>query len=304
LEKAEQLAELQSHLVGLSESGLPLSVHPPFLELLLRQEDPRYAFDFFNALSRLGPRFLPQVGTPLAILARGLGRRDLSTNPAVPIRELRGEDPRHFQTPAWLGRFREVLNDHFSAELEEIPAELPLGDVFPIHYLDNHARGDGATALNGSRQNILRRLYLQHWRPGNSPSAQELAVALLDDQSHLPLLSTSDAQGRRLLLNGHHRIGALITLVADGLLPEEILGRIPFHVAAQVEPEALIHRAFAGASLPNPRTSPNWLELLSFDERSRDWLELHSLNQDLVGWIRQVRVEGRERGARHSPREL
>lgn len=127
-------------------------------------------------------------------------------------------------------------------------------------------------------------------------------MALLDDQSHLPLLSRGDSQSRRLLLNGHHRIGALISLVADGLLPQEVLSRIPFHAAAEIEPQALIHRAFAGASLPNPRFSLNWLELMSFDDRSREWLGRYPLNQDLVGWIREVRIEDRERGARRSPR--
>ncbi|HKY63828.1 MAG TPA: hypothetical protein VJR29_10440 [bacterium] len=296
LEKSAQMAELHGALRELAAAGTPLSIQPDFLIALLRDKDPRWALEFFNALSGLGEATLSQ-GTPLSFLAKGLQRRGVAEESMPVLRPLQGEEIR---TPAWL-RFRAVIED-FSANLEPKPAELPLRQVLPIHYLDNHAQGDGAAALNGVRRSILRRLYFQYWRPDRSPSFQELAVALLDEQNHLPLVSRPDSQGRRLLLNGHHRIAALLSLVADGILPEEVLTRIPFHRDRDLDPEALIHRAFAGGTLPNPRSGVGWRQLLGFDEPSRVFLERRSIDQDLVAWIREVRTAPTSGRPRRSPR--
>lgn len=298
LEKAERLRELFGVVVELSEAeDRPLNIDQDFSTLLLRQEDPRFAMDFLQALS--GFPFYPggTVGWTVRNLVRGLERRGVLRNALPEFRELRPEDSRPFRTPAWMQRFRELLAGGFSENLSPQPARLALRDVLPIHYLDNHARGDGAAALNAVRRSILSRLALQHWTPGRPPEEGALALALIDDESRLPIVSRPDARGRRLLLNGHHRIGALLSLVADGLLPEQTLERIPFHEASEVDPEALIRRALARASLPNPNHPVNWRELLAFDPTTRDWLDRRDGGGggDLVAWMRELRTVPRGR---------
>lgn len=298
LEKAERLRALLRLLpeVAAAEDS-PLAIDPDFLSLLLRQEDPRFAHDFFQALAGLPPHPEGGTGRAVQVLLRGLERRGLLRHALPDLRELRPEDSRPFRTPAWMQRFRERLAGGFSERLNPRPARLALRDILPIHYLDNHARGDGAAALNAVRRSILSRLALQHWTPGRPPEEGALALALIDDESRLPVVSLPDARGLRLLLNGHHRVGALLSLVADGLLPEQTLERIPFHEASEIAPEALIRHALARASLPNPNHAVNWRELLAFDPATREWLDRRGGGGDLVAWLREVRTAPRGRRA-------
>lgn len=59
-------------------------------------------------------------------------------------------------------------------------------------------------------------------------SRSMLIESLGDIQGKLPLIHADiGGSGFHLLLNGHHRMAALISLVGDGILPAKLLEQIP-----------------------------------------------------------------------------
>ncbi|MCC6273415.1 MAG: DEAD/DEAH box helicase family protein, partial [Deltaproteobacteria bacterium] len=174
------------------------------------------------------------------------------------------------------------------------PVEVPLREVVPAHFLADSGPGIHPEDINNIRRNIVARLLLQGWEEGTSPAATQLALAIMDFR-FLPTVSQPDPLGRRLLLNGDSRIPALVSLVADGILPEEILERIPFR-PVELDPEALIREWFAGVALPDPSLGIHWGTILGFDAASRQLAERQGLNQDLVVWIHEVLNSSRRSG--------
>lgn len=120
---------------------------------------------------------------------------------------------------------------------------LPLRKVSPIQLLNPTLPAELAI-LNHYRDAIHGRLHRLGWTGRCDTDILLLASALLgmfDDPPRLPIVSAAGSTGRRLLLNGHHRMAALLTLVTDDLLPDSVLRAVPF-AEMDIDPQVLLPR--------------------------------------------------------------
>jgi hypothetical protein len=156
--------------------------------------------------------------------------------------------------------------------IQDLPRSLPLSHVLaiplfsivPIHEV-------ALVAVAGSRANIIRTLERAGWERGTLPPPDTLEAALRSRGDQLgpvlPMVSYS-SDGRRILLNGHHRIAALITLVADGLIPSSVLEHVPVRVTT-VNPDLIVSMwATRGYG-----DLPRWIDIVGFHPPSRRLLQ-------------------------------
>ncbi|MBL7684965.1 MAG: hypothetical protein JNK65_02890, partial [Deltaproteobacteria bacterium] len=122
-------------------------------------------------------------------------------------------------------------------------ATAPLQLLIPSHDI-YHASNEFEIWINRSRQSMLLELKAQGWRLGSGypPTQQMLSEILRNKEDEKPILISMKAiNGKALVLNGHHRIATLITLVADGILPKRTLDAIPVQMVFTVSPYAVLH---------------------------------------------------------------
>ena len=138
------------------------------------------------------------------------------------------------------------------------PPHLSLADVIPIHG-PIHFKGVRGPIeyINDVRARILLRLTSRDWERGGLPSKNDLVVILSENDQGIPVVSRRTNQGKYLLLNGHHRLITLATLVTDGLLPRETLLRLPFNERDVSSVEIL-----QDAGIPYPNFS--WIDAVGF----------------------------------------
>lgn len=156
-----------------------------------------------------------------------------------------------------LGNFdADVTGKHIAASLRAIR---------PIHLLANGEHGQpDLDKLEGVRLGIVGKLLAAGWQRGAMPSVEQLRIALKEESSAhrglLPLVTTPTKQYPfHLLLNAHHRLAALATLVADELLPVSVLHAIPLR-QPRFSTTALLREAFPEGDT----VLLSWLDLLAF----------------------------------------
>ncbi len=162
--------------------------------------------------------------------------------------------------------------------------DVPLHKIIPIHELDRISPdGPPLTKLQRIREKILLQLKERGWRRGERPSRELLAEVLrsTDDRQDLPVLTAPTAEGYFLLLNGHHRLAALISLVADQFLPPETLSEIPVQQSVDVNPYRLLLRFVTRESFEEI-PSWNWSKVLEFHAEGIRWLEKNGVTEDLA----------------------
>ncbi|HKX12521.1 MAG TPA: hypothetical protein VJP40_05165, partial [bacterium] len=185
--------------------------------------------------------------------------------------------PKNFQYPRefaeWQEKIFEVLQrDKQTPKIQ--PVELDLGQILPIHHIHRHKDGGNfVKTVEEMRERIFRSLILDGWRPGQMPSPENLREAMtstdLHHNNHTPLVGTAAASGVSLLVDGHHRLSSLITLVADGHLPPEILRRLPFDRVYDHSSQGILDEALDRNQLP----SYGWKDVLAFHSPSVKLIE-------------------------------
>lgn len=154
------------------------------------------------------------------------------------------------------------------------PVELDLAEVLPIHQVHRFKGSQSfLETIEEMRERIYRSLILDGWRPGQMPDPEVLREAITSTDRHYdnrpPLVGSAGAAGFSLLVDGHHRLGSLITLVGDGLLPPGILRRVPLERVQEHSSQGILDEALAGEALP----SFGWSDVMGFHPPSLKLLD-------------------------------
>ncbi|HEX5034328.1 MAG TPA: hypothetical protein VFW62_07610, partial [bacterium] len=154
------------------------------------------------------------------------------------------------------------------------PVELDLGEILPIHHVFRYKNSsDYLKTIEDMRERIFRSLILDGWRPGQMPTPESLRVAMtstdLDRVNHPPFVGAAAPSGFSLLVDGHHRQTSFITLVADGLLPPQVLRRLPFDRVYDYSSQGILDAALDRSELP----SYGWKDVLAFHPPSVQLIE-------------------------------
>lgn len=172
---------------------------------------------------------------------------------------------------------RTVLGD-FDADVTGKHIAASLRTIRPIHLLANGEHGQpDLDKLEGVRLGIVGKLLAAGWQRGAMPSVEQLRIALKEESSAdrglLPLVTTPTKHYPfHLLLNAHHRLAALATLVADEILPISVLHAIPLR-QPRLSTTALLRKAFpAGEAV-----LLSWLDLLAFYPPAMKLLVRHDI---------------------------
>lgn len=161
-----------------------------------------------------------------------------------------------------------------SGALAEIPdwdteeTTVPLNRVIPYHYLGHARRHESfIDTVNQIRKGWLFDLMVKGWRPGTPVEPEVLKVLMVSVETprHLPLISGESGQGYALVVNGHHRLASLISLVADGLFPRDTLAKVPLERIPAIKPSLLVRRVFESSQFL-PKFS--WADVLQFHDFS------------------------------------
>lgn len=195
--------------------------------------------------------------------------RDISPNPLAEA--VVGYEP-------WQAAFLGCLNvfpDHV------VEADVSLRSTVPIHFLF-HRASDGSviTTLNEIRRAMLDVIAADGNSTQEGPRRDILLNLLRGEDGHLPIVSAETRRGSRLVFNGHHRLSALISLVADGHLSESILDSAPLEVASSVR-LGLLFADFLKKMEGENAPSFSWLDVLSVDEKSREFAGRASLTRNV-----------------------
>lgn len=173
----------------------------------------------------------------------------------------------------WQNRIFAVLSRDKEAPKIQ-PVELDLGELLPIHQVHRFKGGGNfIETIEEMRERIFRSLILDGWRPGRLPRIESLREAMTSTDLHYdnrpPLIGTAAASGISLLVDGHHRVSSLITLVGDGHLPAETLRRIPLERVHDHSSQGILDEALGQEALP----SFGWKDVLGFHAPSLKLLD-------------------------------
>lgn len=107
------------------------------------------------------------------------------------------------------------------------------------------------------------------WRRGDSPDADtlEAAVRALMPDGDLPMITRANFQGRSLLIHGEMPVAVILSLVAEGALPIEVLGRMPVQRVPMLDGVSMV-RQQADRILRDEQGSFGWGDVLAFDPLS------------------------------------
>ncbi len=164
---------------------------------------------------------------------------------------------------------------------------LPLSDILPLHGVKDQE--EYLDSLQSIASGIMLSLESNGWKHGELPTdvqleeiTREWQYEALNDNSQyrLPLVSQSIGNGTRLLLNGHHRIAALLILVSQGFLPEEVLDRIPFE-EVEIDLENLLKPAIKGHYRERNAFRFSWADAMSFDSAAVTLMNLAGVTHTL-----------------------
>ena len=195
------------------------------------------------------------------------------------------------QLPPWQNAIRGVLAGGELLDTYQV-VRLPLQRVVPIHNLYHPTAASNAfDTIQIIRQIMLFKLAMEGWQPGQEVPDPLLYRILSSSDSHglPPLVSAETEGGHALLLNGHHRMAALISLVADGLLPPEILDRVPFVQVHDQSPTHILQAALVGREV-GPIGPFSWREVMGFSDRPRTLMESLGATKEIGDLLPQTRV--------------
>jgi hypothetical protein len=170
---------------------------------------------------------------------------------------------------------RSILHD-LDATIEKT-AYLPLSKILPIHLLkgDEAATGVDLQKINAIRAGLVGKLLETGWKKGEAANDKQLKAALLEvfeqsGQRQLPPVVSKSGRAHKhaLLLNSHHRLAALITLVADGILPVATLDRLPVALSTNTTDEILENSLFDEKEDGKETVFLSWFDLLYFHPAS------------------------------------
>lgn len=147
-------------------------------------------------------------------------------------------------------------------------------DVGDLTYLDS---------ING-----IRRMMLLHWERDLPPeekmhyllrthAAQFRGLGRLYKHSDLPVITQPGPDGAAILIDAHHRLSALLSLVHDGLLPEWVLDEI-YCFVWPVDPSALLQETTKRAKVP----SYGWPHVLQFNSALVAYANAMGVNHDIL----------------------
>ena len=187
--------------------------------------------------------------------------RDILPNPLAEAETGFGDVPSQAALVGCLGLFTPQLREEC----------VSLRNIVPLHFF-YHRASDGSviTTLNEIRKVMLNHISVVHGPSENVPSRDTLVKLLRGEDGNLPIVSAETPSGIRLLMNGHYRLSALISLVADGHLPESILDSVPLQVSPNVRLSTLL---IAYLTKPDEKHLPSfasfsWPDVLSIDRIS------------------------------------
>ncbi|MBI2336791.1 MAG: helix-turn-helix transcriptional regulator [Deltaproteobacteria bacterium] len=207
--------------------------------------------------------------------------------------------PYDTQLPPWQNAIRGVLAGGILADTYQV-VRLPLQRVVPIHTLYHPTAASNVfDTIQIIRQIMLFKLTMEGWQQGQEVSDSLLYKTLSSSDSHglPPLVSAETEGGHALLLNGHHRMAALISLVADGLLPPGTLERVPFVRVHDQSPTHILQTAFVGGEAGS--IGPfSWREVMGFSDRTRSLMGALGATKEIGDLLPQMPVRvGGERTA-------
>lgn len=146
----------------------------------------------------------------------------------------------------------------------------PLERLQPFRVLPRQGSNDAQGTLLATRNQMVTVIQESGWRRGDSPSAEVLETAFrtLMPEGDLPLITRPNSQGRFLLIQGELPIAAVISLVAEGVLPREVLGGLPVQRVEQLDGVSMLSERKDGI-LKDEHESFGWGDVLAFDPLSR-----------------------------------
>jgi len=152
-----------------------------------------------------------------------------------------------------------VLEEHVGM------GSISLSDIIPMHGFHNpqDVRGKIFGIMNAMLLTLTAGGYLS-----GEPPSEGILIELLkerDQYDRLPKVSQPIAEGKRLLLNGHHRLVALILLVKQGYLPHKTLQSIPVDIY-ELELEELLKPLQHAYAQRSDAFRFSWVDLFSFDD--------------------------------------
>jgi hypothetical protein len=210
------------------------------------------------------------VHLPAQVIERSLGERfrlaRLHSNQPLPAAELRG---RLAHAKTWQGEIADAL--HFHRPRRAGIRWLPLAHVIPFAGIASNPAlfADKITSMID-----VMSLSLASWgvgpgvMPDNAMLEHLLCEAYASGEVSVPKISTPTRHGLSLLLNGHHRLIALMIMAARGLLPAAALGALPFE-EHQIDLHGILDPVIARHLRGRSRLFAfSWKTLLSFDAPS------------------------------------
>ncbi len=128
-------------------------------------------------------------------------------------------------------------------------------------------------ALVATRNELAIALWKSGWRLGDSPDADllETAVRVVMPDGDLPIVTRANFQGRSMLIHGEMPVAAILSLVAEGALPMEVLGRLPVQRAALLDGVSLVQQQW-DRILRDEQEAFGWQDVLAFDPLSLRFL--------------------------------
>lgn len=202
---------------------------------------------------------------------------------------------------------------------KDVSLHVSLRDILPIHFLDYPSLYKGGLELLKERaRRILAKLRESRGTTGTYPRETALFYALQSCGNSIrdtqPLLFEPTSSGKYLLVDGHHRLAALVLLVSHGILPPETLETIPITLIKGVDSSLLLYSIFKNEGrremlgflrtshdlrpiwrplynhlrekafidlTPESTAKHGWIEVMRFDPISRSFLESHGITSCL-----------------------
>ncbi len=223
--------------------------------------------------------------------ARRVGLRELGADRAYTHESLPVWQKRFKSTEAWVGLSTDA----------PVPTVVRLADILPHQNVfrtpTQQSEFAASVYAKPERQltyldsiNGIRRMMLYYWKRTDLSETERLNYMLrthvgqrkgmggvnVSLQHTVPLVSLPDRHGRYVLLDGHHRLSTLISLVHEGLLPARLLDAIPCE-SLNADPVALVAETAAKIDVP----SFGWADVVAFNSELAAFVHAHGLQHDL-----------------------